>query len=130
MLNSVVLVGRLVDEPTLKELEKGTTVGIITLAVTRAFKNMEGNYDVDYIRCTLWEGIAESTGAYCHKGDIIGIRGRLVTRNTEVTFYHDDVPLKKKIIILEVVAERVAFIHAARKNRNEEINPYSENLVE
>lgn len=39
MLNQIVLVGRLVQDPEIKELEK---VGYITLAVSRSYKNANG----------------------------------------------------------------------------------------
>ena len=39
MLNQIVLVGRLVQDPEIKELEK---VGYITLEVSRSYKNANG----------------------------------------------------------------------------------------
>lgn len=48
MLNQVVLVGRLVRQPELRESEKGKKLSFITLAVPRSFKNMKGEYDTDF----------------------------------------------------------------------------------
>ena len=73
MLNQIVIVGRLVRKPELNETENGKKVSTITLAVPRSFKNMQGEYDVDFIDCTLWETVASSTVEYCNKGDIIGV---------------------------------------------------------
>ena len=39
--------------------------------------NIDGQYDTDFLDCSLWTGIAESTAEYCKKGDIVGIRGRV-----------------------------------------------------
>ena len=56
---------------------------MITLAVNRGYKNQNGEYDTDFIPCVLWRGVAENAAEYCHKGDLIGIRGRLETRKYE-----------------------------------------------
>ena len=77
MLNQSVIVGRLVEDPEVKELENGKKVANITLAVPRSYKNEDGEYDTDFLNCTLWSGIAENTAEYCKKGDLVGIKGRL-----------------------------------------------------
>ena len=102
MNNLVVLVGRLVSTPELKETEEGKKVTYITLAVPRRFKNEEGIYETDFIDCTLWYGIAESTTEYCRRGDLIGIKGRIQTTDVE----RDDFKDKKT----EIVAEKVSFL--------------------
>ena len=73
MLNQVVIVGRLVAKPIVEENENGRKVSEITIAVPRSYKNAEGIYETDFIKCTLWNGIAENTVEYCNKGDIIGV---------------------------------------------------------
>ena len=102
MLNQSILVGRIVKEPEIRETENGTKVTNLTLAVQRSYKNVEGEYDTDFISCVLWKGIAESTAEYCKKGDLIGVRGRIQTRTTEIN--------ETKHNIMEVVAERVTFL--------------------
>lgn len=72
MTNQIFLVGRLTKQPTMEE--KGTT---ITLAVPRSFKNMQGEYETDFIPVLLWNNIAQQTCEYCKKGDLVGVRGRL-----------------------------------------------------
>ncbi len=104
MLNQVILVGRLTRDPTLTELEDGRTVTNITLAVQRSFKNPETlEYDVDFIQCSLWQGIAETTVNYCKKGSTIGVKARLVNK-TKVL---DD---GKKFHYTDVIAEKITFI--------------------
>lgn len=103
MLNQIVLVGRLVDDPTLIELEDGKKEAIVTLGVQRTFKNAEGIYDTDFIKCTLLNGVATSTTEYCHKGDIVGIKGRI-----QVNTYEDKDGEKK--YSTEVIAEKVTFL--------------------
>ena len=107
MLNQAVLVGRIVKDPELKTTEKGKVTNI-TLAVPRTFKNSDGMYDTDYISCVLWKGVAESTVEYCKKGDLVGIKGRIQTKDVEL----DDETHKKYV---EVVAEKVTFLSSKRQ---------------
>ena len=102
MLNQIVIVGRLVRNPELRETEGGKKATNITLAVPRSYKNINGEYETDYIDCVLWTGIAENTSEYCKKGDILGLKGRVQTRAYEI----DD----KKKDVTEVVAEKVTFL--------------------
>ena len=83
MLNQVILVGRLVKSPELQLTETGRKMSLITLAVPRSYKNINGEYDTDFLDCTLWSGVAESATEYCNKGDLIGVKGRVQTRITE-----------------------------------------------
>ena len=106
MLNQTVLVGRLVKDPELSETENGKKVSKITLAVPRSYKNVNGEYDTDFIECVLWSGIAESTVEYCQKGDLIGIKGRIQTRTIE----KDDA----KKYYTDVVAEKVTFLSSKK----------------
>ena len=103
MLNQVVIVGRLVGNPILEENENEKKVCNITLAVPRDFKNDEGIYETDFIKCTLWNGIAENTVEYCNKGDIIGVKGRLQCLGGSE---------------LQVVAEKITFL-SNYKNKEE-----------
>ena len=106
MLNQAVLVGRIVREPELKDTEKGKVTNI-TLAVPRSFKNQNGEYDTDFISCVLWKGVAESTVEYCKKGDLVGIKGRIQSRE-----YETDEETKKHVT--EVVAEKVTFLSSKK----------------
>ena len=106
MLNQAVLVGRIVKDPEVKDTDKGK-VANVTLAVPRSFKNMNGEYDTDFISCVLWKGIAENTAEYCKKGDLVGIKGRIQTRNVELDDTHKQ--------FVEVIAEKVTFLSSKRK---------------
>ena len=101
MLNQVVIVGRLVEKPIVEENENEKKVCNIILAVQRSYKNAEGVYETDFIKCTLWNGIAENTVEYCNKGDIIGVKGRLQCLGGSE---------------LQVVAEKVSFLSSSKKD--------------
>ena len=110
MLNHVILVGRLVRNPELQLTESGKKRSSITLAVSRGYKNQNGEYETDFLDCVLWTGIAENTSEYCKSGDLIGIKGRLQTWLLE----NEDGSKYKKV---EVVAEKVTFLSSARNDK-------------
>lgn len=112
MLNQIILVGRLTEDPTTKELENEKSVCNITLAVKRSYKNLYGEYETDFIDCVLWNGIAENTAEYCHKGDIIGVKGRIQTREIE----KEDGSKEKK---MEIIAEKVTFLSNKKEESGE-----------
>lgn len=119
MLNQVVMVGRLASDPTLKELEDGKKVSNITLAVPRTYKNAEGEYDTDFVDCSLWNLIASNAAEFCQKGDLVGIKGRIQTDNYEV-----DGETRKR---MSVVAEKVTFL-SSKKQEVEQIKEQNEDL--
>ena len=112
MLNQVVLVGRLTKDLEVKELEDGKKVTNMTLAIPRSFKNAEGEYETDFIDCSLWNSIAENTAEYCKKGDIVGVKGRLQSSSFEI----DD---GNKEFRTQVMAEKVTFLSSRSKDEPE-----------
>ena len=103
MVNQIVLVGRIARAPETKVTENGKKYATLTLAVPRNYKNVNGEYDTDFLDCTLWSAVAESTSEYCNTGDMIGVKGRVQTRIIESP---DGVKRKKT----EIVAEKVTFL--------------------
>lgn len=103
MFNQVSLIGRLVQDPEIKVLDSGKKVSEVTLAVRRAFKNMDGEYDTDFIRVTLWEGLAETVTSYMQKGTLVLVIGRAQIRRY-------DINEERYLNIIEIVAERVTFL--------------------
>lgn len=101
MLNQIVLVGRLYNEIILNKDENGKKSAEIILAVPRSFKNENGVYETDFIKCILLNGIAENTLEYCKKGDVIGIKGRIEGQDGKIN----------------IVAEKVTFLSS---NKEEE----------
>ena len=97
MLNQLVVIGRLTKDPELRKTDAGRNVTTITLAVPRSYKNSNGEYDTDFIDCTLWSNVAETTTEYCHKGDLLGVRGRIQTRMVEKKEENLDAEIEKMI---------------------------------
>ena len=103
MLNQIVLVGRLVRDPQLKTGEKNKQYMYISLAIPRSLKNINGEYETDFVDCLLWDGVAKSTSEYCKKGDIVGVKGRIQSKVREL----ED---KTKKYSIDIIAEKVTFL--------------------
>ena len=111
-MNNVVLVGRLTSNPEVTKTENGNQVTYVNVAVTRNYKNVDGIYETDFIRCILWNEIAENTTEYCKVGDVIGIKGRLQSSS-----YDDE--NGKRHFVTDVVAERITFLSSAKPKEDE-----------
>ena len=103
MYNLVQLIGRLTADPEMTDTENGKKVCKVNLAVQRGFKNSEGIYETDFIRCTLWDAIASRACEFCHKGDLVAIRGQIRTSN-----YTDQNDVKKYAV--DIVVEKLLFL--------------------
>lgn len=110
MVNHYVCVGRLVADPELKETETGKSYSNVTVAVPRSYKNSEGEYETDFLDCTLWDTVAKKTAEYCKKGDMISIKGRVETRT-----YETDAGEKRKVT--NIVADNVSFLQSNPKEK-------------
>ncbi len=106
-MNNVILVGRLAQEPVYEEMENNKKRAIINIAIPRNYKNADGMYESDFIRCVLWNGIAENTCTYCKVGDTIAVRGRIQTRT-----YKDESDNTK--YITEVIVQSVSFVSSSK----------------
>lgn len=112
-MNNYMCVGRLVGDPEVKDLENGKKVTNITIAIPRSYKNADGEYDTDFVDCTIWNGVAEKTSEYCKKGDMIGVKGRL-----ETSVYEKE--NGEKVKRTSVVAEKVSFLSSRIKDNDNE----------
>lgn len=119
-MNQVGLVGRLVRTPELHEIENKRKMTRVTLALTRSFKNVNGEYETDFIDVLLWDNMAVNTVNFCKRGDIISIRGRLQSRIIDKN--------GEKRYVIEVIAEKVTFISNARKTNPESLE--NETLID
>ena len=83
MINRVVLTGRLTRDVDLRYTPSGAAVANFTLAVDRRFTNQAGERESDFINCVMWRKSAENFSNFTRKGSLVGIDGRLQTRNYE-----------------------------------------------
>ena len=110
MLNSVVLVGRLTADPSLRYTTNGTAVASFALAVNRRFKQ-EGQQDVDFINIVAWKAQAENCAKYLTKGSQVAVEGRLQIRNYEASD-------GQRRTVAEVVANSVQFLETKKHDGN------------
>lgn len=98
MINNVVLVGRLTRDAELRYTPSNQAVATFTLAVNRNFKNQNGDREADFINCVMWRQQAENIANWTQKGMLIGVTGRIQTRNYENQ-------QGQRVYVTEVVAE-------------------------
>jgi single-strand DNA-binding protein len=103
VINQVTLVGRLTKDPEARKTMEGRSVLSVTVAVNRQFKNQQGQVEADFVMCKIWNKAADNTEKYCRKGSVVGITGRIHTRN-----YEND--QGKRVYVTEVVADSIRFM--------------------
>jgi len=80
MLNRVILIGRLANDPELKYTPSGIAVSSFRLAVDRPFSNQHGEKETDFIDIVVWRQAAEFAANYLGKGRLVAVDGRLQIR--------------------------------------------------
>lgn len=116
MINAVTLVGRLTKDVDLRYTQNGKAVGNFTLAVNRPFTNQNGDREADFILCQVWGKQAENTAQYTSKGSLVGVNGRISTRNYENN-------QGQRVYVTEVVADQVAFLDSKKDNQQQNNQP-------
>ena len=121
MINRVVLVGRITGEPELRRTSTGAAVVSFTLAVDNRFQR-DNERSADFISCIAWNQSAEFMEKYVHKGDVLGVDGRISTRNYESN--------GKKVYVTEVVCESLRLLQSKNSgSRSESYEPVREEKV-
>jgi len=110
MINRVVLTGRLVRDPELRKTQSGKSVANFTVAVDRPRRKDKEAADTDFINCQAWNKTAEYIRNYAKKGTLIGVDGRIQTRNYDNTS-------GQKVYVTEVVCDSVSLL-SGYGNRN------------
>ena len=103
MLNVVVLMGRLVADPQLRQTPQGTSVASFRIAVDRNFARQGEQRQADFIDIVAWRQQAEFVSKYFQKGSLIAIEGSLQTRQ-----YQDKNGNNRTAV--EVVANQINFV--------------------
>lgn len=114
-MNNITLMGRMAKDPELKTTPSGLSVTSFTVAVSR------GKDDTDWIPVVAWKQTAEFVCNYFRKGDMIGLVGRLQSRD-----YEKD---GKRHTVIEVVGDRAYFCGGkTEKPKDEEWHESEEEL--
>lgn len=102
-MNKALLVGRITKDPELRKTSNNQSVVNFTVAINRTFTNANGEREADFINCVVWGRQAENMAIYVTKGSLIGVDGRIQTRN-----YEDN--NGNRVYVTEVVADNVQYL--------------------
>jgi single-strand DNA-binding protein len=81
MLNHIVLMGRLVRDPELRQTQSGISVVSFRIAVDRDYQSRDGgDKQADFIDIVAWRSTAEFVSKYFTKGRMAVVSGRLQVR--------------------------------------------------
>ena len=111
MINNVVLVGRTTKEIELKYTSNDLAYANFTLAVNRNFKNQNGDREADFINIVIWRQQAENLANWAKKGTLLGITGRIQTRNYENQ-------QGQRVYVTEVVADNFQILESRKAQEN------------
>ena len=112
-MNSVTISGRLTADVEVRKTQSGLSVASFTVAVQKDKEH------ADFINCVAWRQSADFLGQYSHKGDMVGVMGRLQTRD-----YERD---GQKVYVTEVIADRVEILaHKAQNQPQASGNTYGQ----
>lgn len=103
MLNVVVLMGRLVADPQLRQTPQGINVASFRIAVGRNFARQGEQRQADFIDIVAWRQQAEFVSKYFQKGSPIVVEGSLQTCQ-----YQDKNGNNRTAV--EVVANQINFV--------------------
>ena len=111
MLNRVILIGNLVNDPEMKYTPSGIAVATFRLAVDRPMsaeaRTQGKERQTDFIDIVAWRQSAEFAANYLNKGRLVAIEGKLQIRE----YVTQDGQRRK---VAEVVADNVKGLDRAR----------------
>ena len=113
MINNVTLVGRLTKDVELKYTPSNVANVSFTLAVNRTFKNANGEREADFINVVIWRQSAENFAKWAKKGALIGITGRIQTRNYENQ-------QGQRVYVTEVIAENFQMLESRNQQQGQQ----------
>ena len=109
IVNKVILVGRLAQDPEVRYMQSGKAVASFNLAVNR-FSSGQGQ-NADFIPIVAWEKLAETCGNNLSKGSKVLVDGRLQIRSYEASD-------GQKRRVAEVVAQSIEFLDRKQAGSN------------
>ncbi|HLD28550.1 MAG TPA: single-stranded DNA-binding protein [Patescibacteria group bacterium] len=82
-LNKAIVIGRLTQDPEVKNTPTGQSVTSFTIATNRVWNDKQGQKQeqTEFHNIVAWARLAEIVGQYLTKGSMCLVEGRLQTRN-------------------------------------------------
>lgn len=80
MINKVILQGRLLYEPEIRQTKEGEKICSVIIASQHDYSNKNEGSGSDIIKCIAWGSTAEYVLRYFKKGTLINIEGSIKSR--------------------------------------------------
>ena len=83
VLNKVMLMGHLGQEPMIKQFESGSTMASFSLATDESYVNASGSKieNTQWHRLVAWGDVAKDIESQLHKGQKVSVEGKISNRS-------------------------------------------------
>ncbi len=113
-MNSVVIVGRLGQDPEIKYFESGSVKARFSVAVNRTFSKQ--NPVTDWFNIEVWGKQAEFVGEWIKKGSLVSVQGSLeVSRWTDQAGNPKEFPIVKATSVSFVGSKKDSAVGAQQQ---------------
>lgn len=112
-MNKAFVMGRLTADPDLRHTQSGVAVATFRLAVSRDFKDKDGERKADFFNVVCWRATAEFVSKWIAKGNMVVVVGRLQNRD-----YTDKDGNKRTIT--EIISENVYPAESRKRDDTEQ----------
>ena len=106
-MNKVVLKGNLVRDAEIKANSNGDEYAYFTIGVRRDRKNVNGEYESDFLKCIAFGNNANLIKTYFKKGSGILLEGKIKTGSYEKN--------GEKVYTTDILVDRIEFIDKVEK---------------
>ena len=120
MNNQFIFIGRVCRNLVLKEAGSSKVLDV-ALAITRKYKNEDGVYDTDFIKCKAFGKTAEYIAEFSKVGDLLCLSGRVQT--SSYTNQED-----KKVYVTDFIISDWQFLSGS--NKKEEVKEETKKEVD
>lgn len=117
MINKVILIGNMGQDPDLKYTTNGNAVCNFTLATSEKYKDKSGEMieKTEWHRVIVWQKLAETVEKYTQKGSKVYIEGKLETRKWQDSEGNDK-------YTTEIIAREVKFLDTKSTQEKPKMN--------
>lgn len=111
-VNLVILLGRVGQDPEMKQLQGGSTVTRFSIATSEVWVDKSGQKQekTEWHKIVVWGKLAEVVKKYTEKGSVVHIQGKLSTRSWEDN--------GQKKYSTEIIASQVQFVSSKNPKMN------------
>ena len=111
MLNSIVIMGRLVADPELRTTQSGVSTVTVRVAVDRNYTRQGEEKQTDFFDIVAWRSTAEFVSRYMQKGSLVAVQGSMQSRKWQDKDGNNR-------ISWEVQADNVYFAESKKKEQS------------